>query len=174
MRSQARSTALCGLMAALSIVFLMMGSLIPAALYACPILAMAALLPIRELFGRTSALTTYAAVSLLAILLVPDKELALLYTFFGWYVPLQPVLDRLRPRLVRILIKLALANLATVTLYSLLVFVFQMQAVIEELEELNAIWLAILLLSANCPFVLTDILLHKLARKWNARFSSRV
>ena len=32
MRSQARSTALCGLLAALSIVFLMMGSLIPAAL----------------------------------------------------------------------------------------------------------------------------------------------
>ena len=174
MRSQARSTALCGLLAALSIVFLMMGSLIPAALYACPILAMAALLPIRELFGRTSALTTYAAVSLLAILLVPDKELALLYTFFGWYVPLQPVLDQLHPRLVRILVKLALANLATVTLYSLLVFVFQMQAVIEELEELNAIWLAILLLSANCLFVLTDILLHKLARKWNARFSSQV
>ena len=174
MRSQARSTALCGLMAALSIVFLMMGSLIPAALYACPILAMAALLPIRERFGRKSALTTYAAVSLLAILLVPDKELALLYAFFGWYVHLQPVLDRLQPRSVQILIKLALANLATVTLYSLLVFVFQMQAVIEELEELNALWLAILLLSANCLFVLTDILLHKLARKWNARFSSRV
>ena len=174
MRSQARSTALCGLLAALSIVFLMMGSLIPAALYACPILAMAALLPIRERFGRKSALTTYAAVSLLAILLVPDKELALLYAFFGWYVPLQPVLDRLQPRSVQILIKLALANLATVTLYSLLVFVFQMQEVIEELEELNALWLAILLLSANCLFVLTDILLHKLARKWNARFSSRV
>lgn len=174
MRSQARSTALCGLLAALSIVFLMMGSLIPAALYACPILAMAALLPIRERFGRKSALTTYAAVSLLAILLVPDKELALLYAFFGWYVPLQPVLDRLHPRSVQILIKLALANLATVTLYSLLVFVFQMQEVIEELEELNALWLTILLLSANCLFVLTDILLHKLARKWNARFSSRV
>ena len=174
MSSQARSTALCGLLAALSIVVLMMGSLIPAALYACPILAMAALLPLRERFGRRAALTTYAAVSLLAILLVPEKELALLYTFFGWYVPLQPVLDRLRPRPLQVLVKLMLANLATIVLYSLLVFVFQMQAVIEEFAELNTLWLMILLVSANCLFVLTDILLHKLARKWKARFASRI
>ena len=174
MSSQARSTALCGLLAAVSIVCLLMGSLIPAALYACPILAMAALLPLRERFGRRAALTTYTAVSLLAILLVPDKELALLYTFFGWYVPLQPALDRLYPRPIRVLVKLALANLATVTLYGLLVFVFRMQAVIEEFAELNAMWLVILPVSANCLFVLTDILLHKLARKWNAHFASRI
>ena len=101
MRASARRTALCGLLAAVSVVCLMMGSLIPAALYACPILAMAALLPLREQFGHSPALTTYAAVSILALLLVPDKELALLYVFFGWYVPLQPFLDRLHPRPLR-------------------------------------------------------------------------
>ena len=71
-----------------------------AALYACPILAMAALLPVRERFGTGAAMTTYAAVSLLALLLATDKELALLYAFFGWYVPLQPALDKVRPRLL--------------------------------------------------------------------------
>ena len=89
MRPQARRTALCGVLAALSVVLLMLGGLIPAALYACPILAMAALLPIREIFGRGAALTTYAAVSILAILLVTDKELALLYAFFGHMQALQ-------------------------------------------------------------------------------------
>ena len=174
MRTAPRRTALCGLLAAVSVVLLMMGSLIPAALYACPILAAAALLPLREEFGRGAALTTYAAVSLLAVLLVPDKELALLYLFFAWYVPLQPLLDTIRPRLLRIAVKLALANTAMLTLYSLLAFVFQMQSVLEELEGLNTFWLVILLLSANCLFVLTDILLHRLTRKWNVQFRRRV
>ncbi len=174
MRASARRTAWCGLLAAVSVVCLMMGSLIPAALYACPILAMAALLPLREQFGRSAALTTYSIVSLLALLLVPDKELALLYVFFGWYVPLQPFLDRLRPRPLRIAAKLALSNLAMLTLYGLLIFVFQLQSVLEELEGLNTLWLLILLLSANSLFVLTDILLHRLARKWNTRFRNHV
>ena len=174
MRSSTRRTALCGLLAAVSVVCLMMGSLIPAALYACPILAMAVLLPLREEFGRSAALTTYGAVSILALLLVPDKELALLYLFFGWYVPLQPLLDTLRPRPLRIAAKLTLANLAVLTLYGLLIFVFQLQSVLEELEGLNTLWMVILLLGANCLFVLTDILLHQLSRKWSTRFRNRV
>lgn len=174
MRPQARRTALCGLLAAVSVVVLMLGGLIPVALYACPILAMAALLPIREEFGRSAALTTYAAVSILAVLLVADKELALLYVFFGWYVPLQPLLDRLRPRLLRAAVKLALGNLAAITLYSLLLFVFHLESVTAEMEGLTAVWLAILLLSANCLFVLTDILLHRLCLLWHKRFQKRM
>ena len=171
---RASRTALSGLLAAVSVVLLMMGSLIPAALYACPILAMAALLPLREEFGLGTALTTYAAVSVLALLMAPDKELALLYVFFGWYVPLQPTLDKLRPRPLRGAVKLALANLAMLALYSLLIFVFQLQSVLEELEGMNTLLLTLLLLSANCLFVLTDILLHQLARKWVTRFRKRV
>ena len=169
MRLQARRTALCSLLAALSVVILMLGSLIPAALYMCPILAMAALLPIREEFSAGSAAVTYGAVSLLALLLAADKELALLYVFFGWYVPLQPWLEKL-PRAVSVTVRLAAANLAAVVLYSLLFFVFEMDSVVEELSGLTALWTVILLLSANCLFVLTDILLHRLCRLWHKRF----
>ena len=171
MKSSARRTALCGLLAAVSVVLLMMGSLIPAALYACPILAMAALLPVRERFGSGAAFTTYAAVSLLAVLLATDKELALLYVFFGWYVPVQPALDKLRPRLLGAAVKLLLANGAMLTLYALLLWVFRMPSVTEELSGLTGLWTAVLLLSANALFVLTDIFLHRLSRKWNARFA---
>ena len=174
MRSSARRTALCGLLAAVSVVILMMGSLIPAALYACPILAMATLLPLRQRFGTGAALTTYAAVSILALLLAGDKELALLYVFFGWYVPVQPILDRLHPKLLRIAVKLLLANGAMTALYSLLLFVFRLPDLTEELSGLSALWMTLLLLSANALFVLTDIFLHQLARKWNARFSHRL
>ena len=169
MRLQARRTALCGLLAALAVVFLMMGSLIPAALYACPILAMLALLPVREEFGRSTALTAYAAVSILAVLLVPDKELALLFVFFGWYPPVQPLLDRIRPRILRAAVKLILANGAAVLLYSLLMWVFQLASVTEELKDITGAMLTVLLLCANILFVLTDIVFHRIAFLWNHR-----
>ena len=169
MRLQARRTALCGLLAALSVVFLMMGSLIPAALYACPILAMLALLPVREEFGRSTALTAYAAVSILAVLLVPDKELALLFVFFGWYPPVQPLLDRIRPRILQAAVKLILANAAAVLLYSLLMWVFHLESVTEELKGITGAMLAVLLFCANILFVLTDIVFHRIAFLWNHR-----
>ena len=169
MRLQARRTALCGLLAALAVVFLMMGSLIPAALYACPILAMLALLPIREEFGRSTALIAYTAVSILAVLLVPDKELALLFVFFGWYPPVQPLLDCIRPRILQVAVKLILANGAAVLLYSLLMWVFQLASVTEELKDITGAMLTVLLLCANILFVLTDIVFHRIAFLWNHR-----
>lgn len=169
MRLQARRAALCGLLAALAVVFLMMGSLVPAALYACPILAMLALLPVREEFGRSTALTAYAAVSILAVLLVPDKELALLFVFFGWYPPVQPLLDRIRPRVLQAAVKLILANAAAILLYSLLMWVFQLASVTEELKGITGAMLAVLLLCANILFVLTDIVFHRIAFLWNHR-----
>ena len=169
MRLQARRTALCGLLAALAVVFLMMGSLIPAALYACPILAMLALLPVREEFGRSTALTAYAAVSILAVLLVPDKELALLFVFFGWYPPVQPLLDRIRPRILQAAVKLILANAAAVLLYSLLMWVFHLASVTEELKGITGAMLAVLLFCANILFVLTDIVFHRIAFLWDHR-----
>lgn len=51
MRARSRRMALCGVLCALAEVFLLLGGLIPAALYACPILAMLSLLPVREECG---------------------------------------------------------------------------------------------------------------------------
>ena len=69
MRGQSRRVALCGVLCALAEVFLLLGGLVPAALYACPILAMLALLPVREECGVRFALVSWAAVGLLALLL---------------------------------------------------------------------------------------------------------
>ena len=173
MHIRARRAALSGLLSALAVVFLMMGSLIPAALYACPILAMLALLPLREEFGRPPALTAYAAVSLLAILLVPDKELAFLFVFFGWYPPLQPLLNRIRPRFLQVAVKLALANGAVVLLYSLLLWVFQLESVTAELNGVGFWMIALLLLCANILFILTDIVFHRVAFLWNHRIRKK-
>lgn len=52
--------------------------------------------------GRTMALTAYGAVSLLSLLFVPDKEVALVFVFLLGYYPLvKPRFERIRLPLVR-------------------------------------------------------------------------
>ena len=48
MKSTAKELALGGMFTALGVVFLCLGGIVPLALYACPILASAVLLPVRE------------------------------------------------------------------------------------------------------------------------------
>ena len=82
-RRQSRRMALCGVLAALAVVLLSFGALIPFSTFCCPILAMLCMIPVVEEYGRKSALLFYGAVSVLALLLAPDKEVALLFTFLG-------------------------------------------------------------------------------------------
>ena len=49
MKSTAKELALGGMFTALGVVFLCLGGIVPLALYACPILASAVLLPVREM-----------------------------------------------------------------------------------------------------------------------------
>ncbi len=90
---QSRKMALCGMMAALSVAVLTWGSLIPFSTFTCPMLAMLCLIPSVCEYGPSTALTMYAAVSVLGLLLCPDKEISLLYIFLGWYPSVQTRLD---------------------------------------------------------------------------------
>ena len=102
-----RRMALCGVLSALTLLFLCLGSLFPFATFCCPILAMLCLLAVVEEFGTKSALTCYLAAALLAALLAPDKEAALLFAFLGWYPALRPHIDsRVRHTALRLAVKL--------------------------------------------------------------------
>lgn len=169
----ARKMALCGLLCALAEVCLLLGGLIPVALYCSPILAMAALLPVREECGVRMALTAYAAVAVLSLLLAADKELAGVYLFLGWYPAAQPALDALRPRAVGTAAKLLACNLSAGALYALLIWVFRLEAVAAEFRTLSGAFLLLLLLMANLVFLLTDRLLHRLTLLWRRRLRSR-
>lgn len=132
-RTSSRRMALCGVLAALALVFLSMGGLLPMATFCCPILAMLCMLPVLEEYGWKTTLLFYAAVSLLGLLLSPDKEVALLYTFLGWYPVLRPGIDRqIHGKLLRVLVKLVLFAAAVGTMYSLAIFVLGMGYIAQE------------------------------------------
>lgn len=161
---RARPLALCGVLAALATVLLCLGGVVPAAMLCGPILAMAALLPVLEELGPRAAGTAYAAVALLALLLVPDRETAFVYLFFGWYPILRPKIAALPSRLLRLLARLAVCNAAALLLYGLVLRVMGLTA-----DLLSAAWYfnAALLAAGNVVFLLTDSTLARLTNIWH-------
>ena len=162
-QSQSRKMALCGVMAALSAAVLIWGSLIPFASFTCPMLAMLCMIPAVCEYGAGIALTMYTAVSVLALLLCPDKEIALLYVFLGWYPGVQSKVNNL-PRFLSLAVKCILFSVAVVIMYSLILHLFQLEAVVEEFSEYSSAMVAGMLILGNMTFLIYDRVLVNFSR----------
>ena len=152
-RDKSRRMALCGVLAALAVVLLSAGAIIPFATFCCPILAMLCMLPAVEEYGGKSAIVLYAAVALLALLMAPDKEAAAIFLFIGFYPIVKPKLDGMRGRW---LWKGLLFNSAIGIMYYLLIHLLGMNEIAGEYAEMGFILTAILLVLGNVTFFLLD------------------
>lgn len=78
------------------------GAVVPVLMFIAPAVASLLIATVCVECGKTMALTAYGAVSLLSLLFVPDKEVALVFVFLLGYYPLvKPRFERIRPPLVR-------------------------------------------------------------------------
>ena len=168
---KSREIALCGMMNALAVVLLSLGGLIPIATYCAPLLAMAVLLPVQEEYGNKLAITAWVSVSLLALMLTPDRETALVYVFFGWYPVARPRIAALPSRLVRLAVKLIIATAIILLLYGA---VLRLMGLTADLLEGTFLLNAALLTMGNIVFLLLDLALARLTvlwrRKWRRYF----
>lgn len=103
--------ALCGILTALSVVWMLLAGFFGVLTYAAPMIAGGVLIvPVKE-YGCKTALTMFAAVSLLGLILIPDKELALFYLLlFGHYPMLQPFVNRIDAKPLRVAVKAVIFN----------------------------------------------------------------
>ena len=154
--NSAKNMALCGVTAALAVVIMCLGGLIPVATYVCPMLCAVILSIVLRQCGEKMAWVWYGAVSILSVLMGPDKEAAAVFLFLGYYPIVKPKLDRLR--FGRIL-KLLLFNCAIGLMYWLLIAVLGMEDLVEESEELGIAMLMVLMVMGNVTFFLLDRLL---------------
>lgn len=165
-----RRMALCGVLSALAVVVLLLGGAIGIGTFAAPVLAMAALLPVLEECGPKAAGTAYAAVAVLALLLVPDRELALVYAGFGWYPILRPRVARISSRLLRLICRLAVCNAVLVVLYGLLLRIMGLTA---DLSGASRAMNAALLAMGNLVFLLLDLVLERMTALWRRKLRRR-
>ena len=110
-KSKSWAMAYCGMAAALSVALMLLGAVFPIAMFIAPAVASFLIATVCVECGKTMALTAYGAVSLLSLLFVPDKEVALTFVFLLGYYPLaKPYFERIRPALLRAVCKLLLCN----------------------------------------------------------------
>ena len=169
MRQQTRELALASVLGALAVLFLFLGGVLPLALYACPLLASACLLPVREECRASYQWCCFFAAAILGLLLGPDKEAAALYLFLGYYPLLQPKLDAIRRPALRWMAKLALAVVSVGTMYLVLLYVLGLTQVTEEFAD-TAPWLLWITAALGLVvFIVYDILLRRFAILWRRR-----
>jgi len=139
MRGGSFSVALCALIAALGAALMTVGGLIPVATYCSPLLAGILLLPVLYEFSRREAWMVWAVTAALSLMLSPDKEAGSMYLFLGWYPIVKPTLDRIRPRGLGYAVKVALFTAAFALMYALLLYVFQLEQVVADMQSVGKI-----------------------------------
>ena len=162
MRTSAKQIALGGILAALAVVIMSLGGLIPIATYTIPMLCLILQFVVLQLCGRRIAWAWYGAVSILSMLLGPDKEAAAVFVFLGYYPILKPWIDQ---RKLSVLWKLVLFNAAIFAMYSVLIYVFGLADLMAEFEELGTVLTIVTLVLGNATLFMMDILLTLLEKR---------
>ena len=169
MKQRTHELALCGVFCALAAAFLWMSGILPLATYGWPILASFTLLPVREECRRGYAWSCFAASAVLGLMLCANGEAALVFCFLGYYPLLKPRFDAILPRALRFLAKLLLCIAAMGTMYALILFVFQLPAVVQEFSE-TAPWLLWATAATGLLlFLVYDLAIDRLALIYRSR-----
>lgn len=163
-----RRVAFCGLLTALAVVLMVVSGAVGIGTFAGPVLAMATLLPVREEYGWRVALTAYAAAALLALWLVPDRELVLVYAALGWYPVLQPTLAGVSSRLLRGILKIVLCTVVLLLLYGVLLRLLGIPTGLG-----GTAFNLTMLVVGDVIFLLTDLVLLRLSRTWCGKWRKR-
>lgn len=169
-----KKLALCGVLAALAVAVMFLGSSLSVATIASAVLASMVLVPVYAECGTGWGMLWFAVVAALSMLLAPQKETAFLFLFFGCYPVLRRYLSRIRLHAVQWLVKLLYANAATAAAYGLMLYVFKLSELTAEFAEMKHWMLAVSLVLANVCFVLYDRLLPRLERLYAVRLRPKL
>ena len=156
--SEARLIAFGGMMASIAVVIMCLGGLIPVATFTVPIICMLILAYVLKFCGRRIGWAWYGAVSILGLLLGPDKEAAAIFLFLGYYPILKPRLDRMK---LGILLKALIFNCMILLMYGALIYLMGLQYIAQEYHQLGKIMTVFMLVGGNVVFFLLDKVLRR-------------
>lgn len=160
--SNAKRIALGGLLAAMAVVIMSMGGLIPVATYVCCVLCMVLGEVVLKICGRRIAWAWYGAVTILSLLLGPDKEAAGLYLFIGYYPILKTWFDKFK---LGFLLKILYFNLIILIAYWVLINLLGLAQIADEFSEFGIISTVLMLVLGNVTFILTDRVLTMIRKR---------
>lgn len=148
-------------------------AVIPFLTYALPAVAGVLIVFIVVEIDKKWAFGVFSAVAILAFLLVPDKEVAMMYiAFFGYYPIIKAVLESRLPVALSWVVKVLLFNLTMVAAYLVLIFVMGIE--VDEITEYGMIAVPMLLGAGSITFIAYDFALTQIITlylvKWRKYF----
>lgn len=167
--------ALGGIVSAFCLVGMFLTGVFPLLYLTLPMFSGVLLLIVVEEVGTEWAWLTYIAVSLLSLFVTYDKEAALIFIlFFGSYPILHKFLNRIRPRLFRVIVKLLLFNVSMLTYFYLNVYLLGLTELLESFAEFGKYAGTVVLILLNPFFLMYDYLMDALCVTYRTRLKPRI
>ncbi len=152
--------SLCGIMCGLSLVMMFFLSMIPAFEYISPAVSGILLWVVYERLGAKYGIISYIAVGILCLMFTPNYEASMMYIFLlGYYPILRDYITRLPNVVLRLIVKLLVYGAAAVACYWLLINLFNMKQLLEDIGEMGEYGAYILLGMGAVAFLLYDMFL---------------
>ncbi len=165
--------ALGGVVAALSIVLMIISGVTVSLEYAIPMITGALLMMLVVEFGKSFAVVIYIAVSIISMLLLGNKEPAIMYLmFFGYYPIIKSILENRLKGIFCWIIKYFIFNVSIISSYFVVTKVFMIS--FDDIKEFGKFALPILLLAGNVLFFMYDILLTRLVSMYIYRWQKHI
>lgn len=151
----AYKVALCGVVAALSLVLMMLTTVVSVGTYALPVFSGLLLTVIVIEFGTKWAFAVYFAVSVLSFLISGDKEAVLYFImFFGFYPIVKCFFERLKSHFLQWVLKYALFNCCMISAFYIGIYLLGVP--LESFDIFGVNLPLVFLLIGNIAFFLYD------------------
>lgn len=166
--------ALGGVMAAFCIVLMLLTAIVPIGSFALPCIAGLILLMVSYEVGIRWAILIYAAVAVMSLLFVADKEAALLFTMFlGYYPILKEYLDKkIKNKIFLWTVKFAIFTICAVSGFFIGIYVL---GIPKEGFEINGVYLPwLFLIIGEASFFIYEICLSRIRVIYLTGFRDRI
>lgn len=163
-------TAFGGIITALSILILFLANVFPTLSYTLPALAGALLLILVKEADEKWSFMVYLSVSTLSLILISNKEAAILYIFFfGYYVILKDIIEKRFSSFIKWIFKFAVFNISIFLAFIILIYIFAIPD--GDLQEYGKY---VMLALGNVTFIVYDYTLSTLAVVYDKRWKNKL
>lgn len=152
--------SLCGIMSGLAVALMFCLGMIPGFEYVSPMVAGVLVWIVRERIGVRYGMVCFVAVGLLTLLFTANYEASMMFVFLlGYYPIVRQYIMKMKAAVLRWLAKLALYAAAAVSCYLVLINLFGMSQLLEDMGELGQYGQWVLLGLGAVAFVVYDLFL---------------
>lgn len=167
---KSKLAALTGLLSALSVVLMFLGSVISVLSYIMPLISGLLMIIIGN-YSQKYSWIMFFVVSIISVFSLPDKECALTYLFFfGYYPIIKYKIDAVRSKLLCWIIKLLIFNTGIIASQFICFYVFGIP-----FDDVFGKWgIVILLLLANVVFAVYERMFYSLSVIYSRKYKKYV